>query len=219
MRISVLTGLVVGVLATAPQPAGAAEKGGDVPQRMANCLYERYPDRAQRLLQAATASAAENAYVGLLDEPLCGPRVIGDRAYSPEETLGSIHLMRGMLAEQALAGVLPAAQALPVLPARARGYARPWSAATGRHAGVDEMAACVADTNPSGILALLASAPSSADESKAMAGLDGSIKNCLAANLRLATDALPVRAALADALYQRVRNPALSLGEAPEASK
>ena len=217
MKYFALTCLSIIAAGVPAQPAFAASPRGDVPQLMASCLFERYPQRAERLLYSTTASAAEAAYVSLLDEPLCGPKVVGDREFTPDEALGAIHLMRGMLAEQAIKASWAQAQALAALPVQQRGYARPWSAASGRNPAVDEMSVCVADTNPSGILALLQTAPSSTSESAAMSRLDGSIKRCLTANLTLAVNNRMVRAALADALYQRVRNPTLSIAGTPEA--
>lgn len=218
MKYSVaLTCLSMAAVAAVPaQPAGAAGKRGDAPQRVASCLYDRYPSRVERLLHSTSKGASELAYVSLLDEPLCVNEEFGTREFSPDDTLGSIHLMRGMLAEQAIKASRAQAQALPALPAQQKGYARPWSSASGRNPAVDEMGACVADTNPAGVLALLDTTPSSGDETAAMSALDGSIKRCLSANLRLAVSARMVRAALADALYQRMRNPALSMAGTPE---
>lgn len=218
--ILAITALAAGIVAIGQaHSADAATQPGDVPQRMAKCLYDRYPEFAQKLLQAAGAREAENAYTVLLQEQACAARILGDRDFTPDETLGSIHLMRGMLAEQALAGVRTSARSLSALPIHQKQYDRPWFAASGRQPAIDEMAACVADTNPAGVLALIATVPMSAGESAAMARLDPSIKRCLSANLRLMVAPRPVRAALADALYQRVRNPQLSLASAPENAK
>jgi hypothetical protein len=218
--ILALTGLAAALVAvTQAHPAAARPQPGDVPQRMAICLYERYPAPAQKLLQSTTAREAEDAYAYLLEEPVCASRVIGNRDFTADEVLGAIHLMRGMLAEQALAGLRTSAKALPALPVHQKQYVRPWFAASGRQPAVDEMAACVADTNPAAVLALLDTAPSSAGEGAAMGRLDPAIKRCLTANLRLMVAARPIRAALADALYQRVRHPQLSLASAPETAK
>ena len=212
-----LTGLSIAVAASvSPQPASAAAKQGDKAQRLASCLYERYPDRVQRLLHSTNAGTAESAYVSLLDEPLCSGEVFGDRAFTPDEALGSIQLMRGMLAEQAIISTRAQAQALPALPVQQKAYARPWSAASGRNPAVDETVACVADTDPAGILALLGTVPSSVEESAAMGRLDGSIKRCLSSRLKMAVSARLMRPPLADALYQRLRNPTLSQAQVPE---
>ena len=209
-----LTCLSILAWGSVPQSAAAADKRGDVPQQMANCLYERYPARAEQLLRSTSAGTAESAYVSLLDEPLCVSKVVGDHEFTPDDALGSIHLMRGMLAEQAIAASRAQVQALAALPVQQKGYARPWSAASGRNPAVDEMVACVADTNPAGILALLKTTPGSSEEGAAMSELDGSIKGCLSAKLKLAVGTRMVRAALADALYQRALNPALSVAQA-----
>jgi hypothetical protein len=77
------------------------------------------------------------------------------------------------------------------------------------------MGACMADTDPAGIMALIRTNPGYADENAAMSALTPALTKCLSAGTRLDADRPALRAALADALYQRMTNPALS---SPEAS-
>ena len=81
------------------------------------------------------------------------------------------------------------------------------------------MSACIADTDPSGIAALIATAPGSSEESWALGNISPWLGKCLAAGAQLHSDRAALRAALADALYQRVRDPQLSVTPPPPAEK
>ncbi len=206
---------IVGAGTASTAPATAAPKYSTMPDRMANCLYERWPARAQGVLSAASLPDADRHYTKLLDERSCFDDVIGDKEFTPEEYVLPLHLMRGFLAEQALRKVRDQAKTLPALPLQKQ-YARPWYAATNRNTAINEMATCVADTDPAGILALLETSPGDFAEGAAIATLKPSLSRCLSANTRMESDTRPVRAALAEALYQRVQNPTLSLAQASE---
>ena len=123
--------------------------------------------------------------------------------YSFEPTGGSVESMRGVVAEVLVKDDMRLAAALPALPIQ-RHYSRPWFAATGRHVSIDEMATCIADTNPRGVLYLLGSGAKGEGEAAAIAALEPSLKNCLRAEFKLVGDRQIVRGALADALYQRM---------------
>ena len=73
---------------------------------------------------------------------------------------------------------------------------------------MDDMAVCVAATNPSGVRALLATAPASVNEASSMATLSPTLGRCLQANAKLVGNRQSVRAALAEALYHRYATPA-----------
>lgn len=115
-------------------------------------------------------------------------------------------VMRGDLAEELVKRDHAAAAQLQPLPLQ-KIYSRPWYAFTGRDVSVDEMATCVADTNPGAVLALLDSAPYSDGEGAAFANLVPYMGPCLRAGTKLAGAREPLRAALAEALYQRMANP------------
>ena len=123
--------------------------------------------------------------------------------YSFEPTGGSVESMRGVVAEVLVKEDLRSAAALPAHPIQ-RQYPRHWFAATGRHISIDEMATCIAETNPQGILYLLGFGPKTAGEAAAITALEPSFKACLRAEYKLVGDRQIVRGALADALYQRL---------------
>lgn len=124
-------------------------------------------------------------------------------AYPPD-------IMRGHLAEQLLIRNRTAVARLQPLPLQ-RTYSRSWYAFTGRHISLDEMAACVADTNPASIMALMGSEPHSDQENSAFKTLLPAMGPCLVAGTKLTGKREPLRAALAEALYQRLANPAESV--------
>ena len=123
--------------------------------------------------------------------------------YSFEPTGGSVDSVRGVVAEVLIKEELQSAAALPAQPIQ-RQYSRPWFAATGRHVSINEMAACIADTNPSGVLNILRSDSTNASEVAAFSAINPTFEACLSAEFKLVGNRQVVRGALADALYQRV---------------
>jgi hypothetical protein len=115
-------------------------------------------------------------------------------------------IFRGMLAEWMIKKDERTFAALPALP-RQLTYSRPWYALSGRDSSVDEMATCVSETAPVETLALLKTLPYSPDEGAAFGGLGPSLGACLRAGIKVSGNRQSLRAALADALYQRVANP------------
>ena len=209
-RLFVLSALAVGWLAGA---SPAAAQASDAPQRFAACLAKMHPNDVRALLQAGSSEAARRPYLGLADDSRCFSRAYGEGQFRPEEIGLSIDMLRGRLAEQAVLAQSAQVSALQPLPLRQQRYIRSWFAATGRHPAVDEMAACMADTNPAGIVTLIRTEPGNPDESAAIAGLSASLTKCLSAGTRLDASRQALRSALADALYQRLTNPALSLAQ------
>jgi hypothetical protein len=184
-------------------------------EQFAACLSETRPAQVGALLHASSAAAAHTPYYALADDDRCFSRVFGNKPFRPEDAGISIDMLRGRLAEQALLAAAPPTEALQPLPLQQRRYIRPWFAATGRNSAVDEMAACIADTDPAGIMALVRTTAGSNDENGAISGLSQSLAKCLSAGTRLDASRPALRAALADALYQRVNNPSLSLANLP----
>lgn len=113
--------------------------------------------------------------------------------------------LRWMSAEYFLARDPAAAAALQPLP-RQRVYDRPWFKATMRHNSIDEMAACVADTNPRGIIALNKTMVGSAQEGAALSRLKTDFSACLRADVQLKGERKAIRGALVEALYQRTQH-------------
>lgn len=170
-------------------------------ERYATCLVETRPQQVSALLGAQTAEAASTPYRALANNDRCFTQVFGNGQFTPEEAGVSMDVLRGRLAEQAILAQPAALSALPPLPLQQKRYIRPWFAATSRPVAVDEMAACMADTDPSGIAALIRTVPRSEDENSAIDALSPSLRKCLSANVRLDAGREALRAALADALY------------------
>jgi hypothetical protein len=201
------------VSAIAASPAAARSPA----EAYAACLTQSRPTQVRDLLQAATAQAAARGYQILANDDRCFTQVFGNQPFKPEDGAASMDMLRGRLAEAVLRDDESRVAALQALPLQQKRYIRPWFAATGRHPAVDEMGACMADTDPAGIAALIETSPGTADENSAISALSPALTKCLSAGTRLDASREALRAALADALYQRLNNPALSLANlAPE---
>ena len=201
--------MVAAVLAIgAEAPVSAAP---DNLERYVACLTESRPAVVRQLLQASSAAAANLSFHALADDSRCFSRVFPSGEFRPEDVSFSQDLLRGRLAEHALLAQSSAALALPALPLQQKRYLRSWFATTGRNPAVDEMGACMADTDPSQIIALIKTDPGSDDETAAFGALSPNLTKCLSAGTRLDAGRQALRAALADALYQRLTNPSLSL--------
>jgi hypothetical protein len=190
-----------------------ARAQSDEAQRFATCLVQFHPDEVRALLQATSADAASRPYHSLADDNRCFSRVFGNQQFRPDDASVSMDMLRGRLAEQELLNRSAEVAALQSLPLQQKRYIRPWFAATGRHPAVDEMAACMADTDPAGIMTIVRTTPGFADENAALAALSPALTKCLSAGTRLDASRQALRAALADALYQRLNNPALSMAQ------
>ena len=154
--------LALGLSSTVAAAPAAAQS--NVAQRYAACLVKMRPGEVRELLQATSSESADRPYRGLADDDRCFSRVYGGQQFSPDNAGLALDMLRGRLAEQALLSEPAQVAALQPLPLRQQRYIRPWFAATGRHPAVDEMAACMADTDPSGIVALIRTEPGNPDE-------------------------------------------------------
>jgi hypothetical protein len=190
----------------------AAANPNDPQQRYVACLAEMRAAQVQKLLRATTTESASKTYHALADDDRCFSRVFGNGEFRPSDVL-SQDMLRGGLAEQALRARSTEIAALQPLPLQQKRYIRAWFGATGRHPAVDEMAVCMADTDPAGIVALIETSQGSGDENDAIAALSPNLTKCLGAGTRLDASRQALRAALADALYQRLSNPQMSMTE------
>jgi hypothetical protein len=209
-RLFVLLALVLPSTLFA-SPALAAR--GDVQERYVACLTQTRSAQVAQLLHAGTAVAANMPYHALVDDNRCFARVFGNEPFRPEDLAISRDVLRGKLAEQELLAHAGQVAALQPLPLQQKRYIRNWFGATGRHPAVDEMSVCMADTDPAGIVELIKTEADSADESAAIGAMSPNLTKCLGAGTRLDATRHALRAALADALYQRLSNPALSMVE------
>jgi hypothetical protein len=177
----------------------------------ASCLVNRRPQKVEALFAQHDGKGYETAYKGLMSGRLdClgmwddGNDVTEGRRFNiPAE------VMRGFLAEELIKGDSARFSALPALP-RQLTYSREWYGATSRHVAVDEMATCVTETAPVATLTLLQAEPYSAAEGTAFGSLGPSLGACLRAGTKVDANRQTLRAALADALYERVANPVVA---------
>ena len=118
-------------------------------------------------------------------------------------TFGSdLGTMRGMVSEAFLRKYKSRITVAPM--AAQASYDRDWQAMTGRPRQIDQMAACVANVNPAGIMAITKTEFGSKKEKKALDALAPSLATCLSVGYKMNTNQLGLRTALAEALYHRV---------------
>jgi len=190
-----------------PGPTLTAKDQAEGAKELAECLYNRRTDLARQTLLAPTREAEEAAYGKLMGNIQCFGMVFSNDMVEERHVNIPPDILRGMLAEAALARSHDGAAALQPLPLQLV-YQRDWYAITGRNVSVDEMGACVADTNPGGVLALTRTRPTSAEENAAFGALMDNFGKCLRSGVKLQASRQALRAALSDALFQRLSAPA-----------
>jgi hypothetical protein len=174
---------------------------------LAGCIVIKRPSTARSFLDARNREEVNKLALKMSGDVDCmvnidrNDLVEGVRVTYPQE------IMRGDIAEELLKRNQSAVQQLAPVPIE-KTYARSWFAVTGRNMSVDEMSACVANTNPSAIMALVRAEPFSDEENFAFGNLIPAMGPCLVAGAKLDAKREPLRAALAEALYQRLMNPA-----------
>ena len=186
---------------------------------LASCLVNKRRGLSERLVAQTTESGYKAAYKALTGGDLdCfnmwddATHITGGRMFSiPPEVL------RGLLAEQLIKRDLPRFAALPALP-RQMVYTRAWYSGTHRHVAVDEMATCVSESAPAETLSLIKTEPYSEAEGAAFGALGPHLGACLRIGAKVDANRQTLRAALADALYQRVVNPAPPVASSQPAS-
>ncbi len=182
------------------------EQADEAATRIASCMVTKRGSAAQTYVSATTVKELDGARRTLFKEIQCMSHAnltdMSDTTVFHFET----DTLRGKLAEALLKNDKDAINALPILPL-GKDYSRTWFAATGRDAVIDEMAVCVADTNPRGIAALIATRGFSKEEGVAFGAVVPTLGTCLRVGAKLQANRPALRAALADALYQRIHSP------------
>jgi hypothetical protein len=176
--------------------------------KVAKCIYARRPADVVAALGTTGAAEYQRYYATLSRSPQCREIGIESAEVDGAAVIVPADILRGMLAEQALAGATRFRGLQPVQGAAS--YQRPWFAATGRDATVDEMAVCTVEQNPSAVRMLIDAKPEGNAELEAIRGLSATLGACLPQGATLAANRQSLRAALADALYQRAIAPALA---------
>ncbi|QNM82945.1 hypothetical protein H8M03_00845 [Sphingomonas sabuli] len=188
-------------------------------RNMADCMYSRHKADALGLLNAASADESRIYFRRVGGEFSCSSLIAGNDLVDTRTVSYPQDILRGIFAEEALQAMGASVAALQPLPLEQKRYIRPWFAATNRNGTVDEMAVCIADTNPAAIVKLVGTDPESSREDVAFEELTPTLGQCLVVGAKLQASRQALRAALADALYQRLRNPALSLPMAEAAAR
>ena len=195
------------------------EKAAQHGHAIATCLANKRKPAVERFLAASDEKTMDKAQTSFSS---------GDLVCFDAEDVGlvegrrvswSTDLLRGMLAEALLKKQMSQVAAMPALPLRQGRYQRAWFALTGRNEAVDEMGACLADTAPLGIAAVLGTEAYSAAEKQAFGAIVPMMGKCLSAGAKLSGNRQALRAAMADALYQRLLNPAASIPPPAEGAK
>ena len=183
--------------------AEAARRGHEY----ATCLVNKRGNLVRRVLEADSPEAFSKAYRAMNGGELtCYTGFESGELAEARSFDVPPELMRGLLAEQMLKRERNQVAVLVPLP-RQQIYRRDWYLATNRNVAVDEMATCVSETAPAQTMALLATIPYSDGEGAAVRALAPMMGPCLSAGAKLQANRQSLRAALADALYQRLHRP------------
>ncbi len=169
----------------------------------AACWVAQRKDAARAAASALTLEEREKGFETLKKETPCDSVALNGITERASWTV-PLDVKTGMLAEALLRtnrGDAPAALPLE------RSYVRPWFGLSSRNIVIDEMAACVADTNPAGVSALFKTRPESDKEKEAMSTLSASFGPCLRAGAKLRANSMGLRSALAEAMWQRTLQP------------
>ena len=228
MQAAILVAALVAGPASAEPPTGSRlgerthegiryteEQADEAATRLASCMASKRGSAAQSYVSASTPKELDGARRTLFKEIQCLSHA--NLTEMSDTTVFSIEtdMLRGKLAEALLKSERSTIDALPILPL-GKDYSRTWFAATGRNAVIDEMAVCVADIDPRGIAGLIATRAFSKDEGTAFGAVVPALGTCLRVGAKLQANRPALRAALADALYQRmhpvVSAPASSAG-------
>jgi hypothetical protein len=187
-------------------------------QEMARCLVNQQRSTVRQFLAALDSAESDRLSGKLSYEHECLNMTEGNDLVEGRVVTFPTDIYRGMLSEWMIKTDEASFSSLPALP-RQLTYSRNWYPVSGRDASVDEMATCVSETAPQQTLALLKTYPYSNEEGTAFAALGPTLGACLRAGIKVSGNRQSLRAALADALYQRVANPAPAPAptQAPEA--
>jgi hypothetical protein len=173
---------------------------------MARCLVNKQRSIVRAFLSALDPQESKRLSGKMSGEHECFSMAQGNDLVEGRMVSFPHDIYRGMLAEwmirtdQRMFAVLPRLN-------RQLTYSRPWFAVSGRDVSVDEMATCVSETAPLQTIALVKTLPYSDAEGAAFGALGTSLGACLRAGVKVRGNRQSLRAALADALYQRVANP------------
>lgn len=197
-------------------PQMTEEQANIAAQAMANCLVMKRSNAAERYLLSRDEDQAEGIVTGLMRTVSClggGPAMT--HLSDMRQVTFPTDVLRGKLAEALLANDRSAVAALQ--PAKLeRQYIRPWYPLTTRNSYIDEMAICVVETNPQGVWSMLSAKPETKEEGTAFRAIVPNMGQCLRAGANLTANRQALRAAMAEAMWQRLHAPAVEQVNPPE---
>ena len=182
---------------------------------LAGCIVVKRPSTARSFLDSRNRDEVDKLAAQMNAEFDCMVNIERNDLVEGVQVTYPQEIMRGDLAEELLKKSQSAVQQLAPVPIE-KTYERAWFEFTGRNRSVDEMSACVANTNPTAIMALVRAKPFSSDENVAFGNLIPAMGPCLISGAKLDAKREPLRAALAEALYQRVMHPNENVAPASE---
>jgi hypothetical protein len=201
---------------TKPDEATSAKQAHGI----ADCMVQRRKNAVEHMLSATDPVTMQKAHDAIWSDDLSCEPDLNDNGFVTGHTISwSTDVLRGMLAEELLHRRSDQVAQLPALTFHQGRYQRSWFKLTDRNETVDELGACLADTTPSGIAALLATAAYSPAERQAFGAMSPMMGQCLVVGTKLTGNRQALRAAFADALYQRLINPAASTPPFAETAK
>lgn len=173
---------------------------------MAKCLINRRGPAVRSLLAASTEAdeAKARKQIFASNDVQCWSMSEGNHLSEGRVFTFPRDVLRGMLAEHLLQKETSAVTQLTALP-RQMVYERPWFGFTGRDPVIDEMATCVAEVDPVKARAILATTPYSNEERGAFGAVMPVMGPCLRIGAKLTANRQALRAAIAEALYQRTQ--------------
>jgi hypothetical protein len=192
----------------APKPVGehSSQRSVLAWHNFSSCIARKRENSVRALLDATTQAEVDKLRPAFTREIECLGAQGGSDFAEGVMLSAPVDIQRGMFAE-ALLDKMPHPLNLPALP-RVREYHSAWLAVSGRDISVEEMAVCVAATNPAGIEAVIATVAETSQELDAIRALLPSFGPCLVNNVHLTANRQSMRAALAEALYHRAIAPA-----------
>ncbi|MEO6432939.1 MAG: hypothetical protein ABIO29_03040 [Sphingomicrobium sp.] len=176
------------------------------------CLLAHDVKGATTLLTTGDKVAADKAYRSLLRWSVNNCNMLGDASPLSDQVGFAIpkDIFRGLVAERLVAKQLAALAAMPPLPVQMT-YSRPWFPVSNREPVVNEMAVCLAETDPTGTAALFRTTAYSTQEVTAIQNLGPAMQKCLRVGVKLRANRQTLRAALAEGAFNRLIDPAASI--------
>ena len=187
-------------------PIADERKSALAAHEMARCMVNKRERVVRELLASTSQEQAKKVDRRLNGEMQCFNAMLEVNDFVEGRVVAFPQdVLRGMLAEHMLKKEPTRVRMLPQLQPLQQIYVRPWYPSTARDPIVDELATCVAEVNPAGTFAMLRTEPYSAVEGAAMGTLGADFGRCLRAGAKLRANRQALRAALAEALYQRTQ--------------